>query len=187
MKIFQCVIACCEQAEKKIGFIDWCNTNNGFLTALLSLLTLAVSVIAVVVSIHTARIPYMKRLILSSDVSILFGMNNYTGQPMSQFSGITINATNIGNRNINLTFLGFALRSSFKLQKIQTMDRELGGKGILEPTAVATIEYTAKELLIFEEMKPRTKVYCCAMDTEGKTYLKYYGRAGKISSNLQKI
>lgn len=167
--------------------IRWCNDNNGFLTGILSLLTLFVSVIAVVVSIRTARLPYMKRLILSSDITILFGTNDFTGQPVSQFAGITVNATNIGNRNINIRFLGFAIRTRFKLQKIQTRDRELGGKGVIEPTAVSTVEYTAKELMGFRDLKPRTKVYCCAMDTEGKTYLKYYGRAGKISSNLQKI
>ena len=60
-------------------------------------------------------------------------------------------------------------------------------RSVLEPTAVSTVEYTTKELLSFSKLKPATKVYCCAMDTEGKTYLKYYGRAGKISSNLQKI
>lgn len=167
--------------------IKWCNDNNGFLTGILSLLTLFVSVIAVVVSIRTARLPYMKRLILSSDITILFGTNDFTGQPVSQFAGITVNATNIGNRNINIKFLGFAIRTGFKLQKMQTRDRELGGKGIMEPTDVSTVEYTAKELMGFGDLKPRTKVYCCAMDTEGKTYLKYYGRAGKISSNLQKI
>ena len=167
--------------------ISWCNDNNGFLTGILSLLTLFVSIIAVAVSIRTARLPYMKRLILSSDITILFGTNDFTGQPMSQFAGITVNATNIGNRNINIKFLGFAIRTGFKLQKMQTTGRELGGNGILEPTAVATIEYTAKEMMGFGTLKPRTKVYCCAMDTEGKTYLKYYGRAGKISSNLQKI
>lgn len=170
-----------------MDIITWCNENNGFLTGILSLLTLLVSIIAVVVSIRTARLPYTKRLVLSSDITILFGTNDYTGQPMSQFSGITVNATNIGNRNINIRFLGFAIREHFKLQKMQTRDRELGGKGILEPTAVTTIEYTANELLGFGNLKPRTKVYCCAMDTEGKTYLKYYGRAGKIHSNLQKI
>lgn len=166
------------------SIIRWCNENGGFLSGVLSLLTLIVSIIAVVVSIKTARLPYTKRLILSSDITILFGTNNLTGQPISKFAGITVNATNIGNRNVNLNFLGFAIRHGLKLQKMQTKDRELGGKGILEPTAVSTIEYTEKELLGFRDLKPRTKVYCCAMDTEGTTYLKYYGRAGKMSKTL---
>ena len=100
-----------------MDIIEWCNVNNGFLTGVLSLLTLIVSIIAVVISIRTARLPYMKRLILSSDISILVGTNDFTGQIVSQLSGITVNATNIGNRNINLKFLGFAIRAGFKLQK----------------------------------------------------------------------
>ena len=170
-----------------MDIIEWCNINNGFLTGILPLLTLIVSIVAVAVSIRTARLPYMKRIILTSDITVMVGKNDITGQIASQFSGITVNATNIGNRNMNLKFLGFAIRTGFKLQKMQTTERELGGTGILEPTAVATIEYTAKEVLGFGTLKPRTKVYCCAMDTEGKTYLKYYGRAGKMVSNLQKI
>ena len=167
--------------------IRWCNDNNGFLTGILSLLTLFVSVIAVVVSIRTARLPYVKRLVLSPDITILFGTNDFTGQSVSQFAGITVNATNVGNRNINIKFLGLAIRTGFKLQKMQTRDRTLGGEGILEPTAVSKVEYTAEEMLEFGDIKPRTKVYCCAIDTEGKTYLKYYGRAGRISSNLKEI
>lgn len=170
-----------------MDIIEWCNVNNGFLTGVLSLLTLIVSIIAVVISIRTARLPYMKRLILTSDISVLVGTNDFTGQIVSQFSGITVNATNIGNRNINLKFLGFAIRTGFKLQKMQTTERTLGGTGILEPTGVVSIEYTAKEMKGFGTLKPRTKVYCCAMDTEGKTYLKYYGKVGKMVKNLQKM
>ena len=169
------------------AFVNWCNEDTEFLTGILSLLTLIVSIIAVVISIHTARLPFMKRLILSSNITVILGTNNLTGAPVSQFAGITVNATNIGNRNINITFLGFAIRAGSKIQKMQTRDRELGGEGVLEPTAVSTVEYTAAEMLGFGELKPRTKVYCCATDTEGKTYLKYYGRAGKISRNLQKL
>ena len=38
--------------------ITWCNSNNGFATILLSALTLLVSIIAIIVSIRTARLPY---------------------------------------------------------------------------------------------------------------------------------
>lgn len=38
--------------------IQWCNENNGFLTAILSVVGLMLSVIAIVISIHTARLPY---------------------------------------------------------------------------------------------------------------------------------
>lgn len=52
--------------------IEWCNLNSGFLTGVLSLLTLVVSVIAIVVSIHTAKLPYKKKIKLSSSVDIAF-------------------------------------------------------------------------------------------------------------------
>lgn len=67
--------------------IKWCNDNNGFLTGILSLLTLFVSVFAVVVSIRTARLSYMKRLILSSDITILFGTNDFTGNLCHSLQG----------------------------------------------------------------------------------------------------
>ena len=38
--------------------VIWCNENTGFATILLSALTLIVSIIAVIVSINTARLPY---------------------------------------------------------------------------------------------------------------------------------
>ena len=39
-----------------MNIIRWCNENNGFLTAILSLIGLVLSVIAIVVSIRTARL-----------------------------------------------------------------------------------------------------------------------------------
>ena len=51
-------------------FICWCNENNGFLTAVLSIIGLLLSMIAIVVSVSTARMPYKKRL-LNKSVQIL--------------------------------------------------------------------------------------------------------------------
>ena len=47
-----------------MNIIRWCNENNGFLTAILSLIGLVLSVTAIVVSIRTARLPYKKKLML---------------------------------------------------------------------------------------------------------------------------
>lgn len=104
---------------------------------------------------------------------------------MSKFNGISIVATNIGNRNINISFLGFAIKDGWKLKKMQTRDRDLGGKGVLVPTEVATVEYTPIELNCFSELNPRIRIYCYARDTEGKEYFKYYGRAGKVAKNIR--
>ena len=52
-----------------MNIIQWCNENNGFLTAILSLIGLVLSVPAIVVSLRTARLPYKKKLMLGSYMS----------------------------------------------------------------------------------------------------------------------
>ena len=65
--------------------INWCNSNNGFATILLSALTLLVSIIAIIVSIHAARLPYKKKLIVSGGSFVSVGG-----------IGLHITATNVG-------------------------------------------------------------------------------------------
>lgn len=40
--------------------IEWCNNNQGFISAILSLLTLIASIIAIIISIVTSRLPLRK-------------------------------------------------------------------------------------------------------------------------------
>lgn len=167
--------------------IKWCNENNGFLTGLLSLLTVIVSVIAIVVSINTARMPYKKSIVLTSTTNFLFGQNNFTRQVVSQFSGVSINAANVGNRNINLVYLGLGIIKDGRMQKMQTIDRDLGGKGMLVPTDIFKVEYSPRDLLSFGQMDSKVKIYCLAIDSEGKQYKKFYGKAGKVFENLSGI
>ena len=170
------------------NIIIWCNENNGFLTGILSLLTLLVSVIAIYVSIRTARLPFKKKLKLISKVNVLIEQNVFAREVCSQIGGITIEAINLGNRNVNITYLGFAVKEFGKpLQKLQTINRVLGGTGILSPTQVSGMEYSVAELNNLKQFKPRAKLFCCAMDSEGKTYKKYYGRAGRVLNNVQKM
>lgn len=42
--------------------IVWCNENEGFVAMVLSIVTILISVIAIVVSINTARLPYKQNL-----------------------------------------------------------------------------------------------------------------------------
>lgn len=60
-----------------MNIIRWCNENNGFLTAILSLIGLVLSVTAIVVSIRTARLPYKKKLMLAAN-SLRGGMTHST-------------------------------------------------------------------------------------------------------------
>lgn len=47
-----------------MDFVNWCNNNIGFATLILSALTLFVSILAVIVSIHTAKLPYKKKVLV---------------------------------------------------------------------------------------------------------------------------
>ena len=90
--------------------VEWCNLNSGFLTGVLSLLTLVVSVIAIVVSIHTAKLPYKKEIKLSSSIDVFFSRNDTTGETDSQIIGVSVNAANVGSRNVNITYLGICVK-----------------------------------------------------------------------------
>ena len=94
--------------------INWCNTNNGFLTGILSIVGLLLSTIAIVVSIRTARLPYRKKIKLGS--SALFGV---IGSMLSPgVIGFEASATNVGNRTINLTYIGYTIKFDGKINKI---------------------------------------------------------------------
>ena len=81
--------------------IQWCNDNNGFLSAVLSFIGLFLSVTAIVVSIQTARLPYKKKLLLS--YCILLDVDEHDHMPI--INGIEVSATNISNRPIILTIV----------------------------------------------------------------------------------
>lgn len=187
---FQRAIDCCTQIENKMGFIEWCNTNNGFLTALLSLLTLVVSVVAIVVSIRTAKLPYKKKLRLSSSLDIAFMHNPITGETGSEILGISINAANIGARNINITYLGISVKEkalSGGQQKLTKIRDTITGTGIIAPTEVKTEIYKKTDLIgVLSKFGKKAKLYLHARDTEGEEYYQKAGRASKLVEQLRK-
>ena len=81
-----------------MNFIEWCNENIGFASLMLSTLTLFVSILAIFVSIHTAQLPFKKKLVIS------------TGSYISK-DGIGIHATvtNVGNRNVKIKKIGILI------------------------------------------------------------------------------
>ena len=58
--------------------IQWCNDNDGFLSAILSVIGLIISIIAIVVSIRTARLPFKKKLKMTVATEVFFGKNENT-------------------------------------------------------------------------------------------------------------
>ena len=77
-------------------FIEWCNNNEGFIVAILSMLTLVISIIALFTTIRLAYIPYKKRLLINpvfgfkySKYYFQFTVDNY-GNKLFGINSITI-------------------------------------------------------------------------------------------------
>lgn len=81
-----------------MNFIEWCNNNIGFASLMLSALTLFVSIVAVFVSIRTAKLPYKKKIVVSTGSYI-----------SSDGIGIHVTATNVGNRKIKIKKMGILI------------------------------------------------------------------------------
>ena len=76
-----------------MDFICWCNNNEGFATIILSTLTLIVSIIAIVVSIKTAKLPYKKKI----NINVIYNEVN------EKLYGCELYIINTGNRTIGVT------------------------------------------------------------------------------------
>jgi len=148
-----------------MNIIEWCNSNSGFVSAVLSVVGIVISVIAIVVSIRTARMPYTKKISLSAG-------NYFTTD--GNF-GYHVSATNVGNRPVFITKIGFAVND-----KIMVNPRTIGESQKILHTAESTSQYFS-----IEEMKSAVshltgKVYAYLEDSEGKKYKKYLCKVDDI-------
>ena len=170
--------------------VNWCNENNGFITAILSAIGLLLSVIAIVVSIKTARLPYKKKLKLTSSVDVAFSKNTITGEVISSIMGITVNAANIGSRNVSIVYLGLCIKdkkSKWKKQKMTKIRDEITGIGMIAPAEIKTELYRKVDLLSSRSLlSGDAKIYLYANDTEGTEYFKSVGNAKNMLMNLEK-
>lgn len=58
-----------------------------------------------------------------------------------------VNATNVGNRNINLVYLGLAVKvPREKLKLMYNINVKQNDVGILEPTKIVCLEYKISEM-----------------------------------------
>lgn len=107
----------CDLKDLLSIIITWCNSNMGFLSAILSLIGIVLSIIAIIVSLRTARLPYKKKVKLSASMSIRVFQNALTNVIQSEVIGVTVNAVNVGSRNVNITYLGFAVCDGLRRSK----------------------------------------------------------------------
>lgn len=151
-----------------MDFIEWCNNNLGFASLLLSALTLLVSIIAVFVSICTARLPYKKKLVVS------------TGSYISEGSiGIHITSANVGNRNVKIQKIGILMGKYIYINKNSIFDSQV----ILEQEDLASQYYDIDELksaVLSNKIPPSVNMIALVEDTEGKRYKKRIQRVKSI-------
>ncbi len=147
--------------------IKWCNENEGFLTAILSLATVFVSILAIIISICTARLPYKKKLLVT--------VGHYFGVGIDS-DGIYVTATNIGNRNINISNIGL-----FSNKQVLINKNTISNSQITLSVGESTSQYFEyNEINKFKKINNKLKIYGYIKDSEGKVYKKYFCRINKI-------
>lgn len=164
-----------------VKLVKWCNENNGFMTAILSIVGVLLSFIAIIISIKVAKLPYKKKILLNSFYNV--GMGNNLFMPI----GLGIEVVNVGNRVINFKYLGYAVKENYRLTKLYSINEQLENIGTLNPAEIKSINYNSSKIIeVLNTKNPNAKLYICANDTEGKTYLKVAGKICKILETLKK-
>lgn len=140
------------------NIIQWCNENVGFATIILSVCTLLVSVVAIVVSIKTARLPYKK--LIKIEAGSYFGTDGDTG--------LHVTAINCGNMDFTISNMGFVAQGNQLLINTNSYNqypvRLKNGEQVSE-------YFTDRESLI-QNLKSQHKVVAYVKDSEGKIYKK---------------
>ena len=76
-----------------MSIIEWCNLNEGFINAVLAIISLLLSCVAIGVSIQAIRLPFKKKL----KVECYLG---FVTQRPENNEGIIVTVTNVSNRDI---------------------------------------------------------------------------------------
>jgi hypothetical protein len=149
-------------------FISWCNENGGFVSLLLSLPTLLVSIIAIFVSIHTARLPYKKKVLVKA------------GHFISENRiGLHITVTNIGNRNIKIQTIGFLINDCVYINKNTLFDsQQILGQG--ETSSQYFDIYDLQDMLIKSKAPSSALIKAFVEDTEGTRYKENFSKVKTI-------
>ena len=151
--------------------IEWCNQNNGFLTAVLSMLTLIVSVIAVVVAIKAARLPYKKKVLVKAGQ--FFSEQDY---------GIHVTATNVGNRDLVVAVVCLEIGDQTCLNPRTFMESKVKLKCGETTSQYYTCDMLRNALNKIENES--LKVYGVVKDSEGKEYNTKIGTVREIKRFL---
>ena len=143
--------------------IEWCNSNEGFVSAILALVSLLLSVVAICISISVAKLPFKKK------ISLAFYTNMGIGDARG-YVGYEVVATNIGNRVVATDYVGLGYYKNGKLQRLYTVNRDMNNKQRLEINESCNVKFTKEE---FNNIKKQSsRIYAIATDVEGTVFKK---------------
>ena len=140
--------------------IEWCNANEGFISALLTIVSILLSVLAIVISIIVAKIPYKKKIAISFYTCLGAGSN-------TENNYYSVEATNIGNRAIKVLFVGIGYKQSGKWKKLYSIHMKNSQNEMLNINTTVNSVY---EIDGVNEYSKKYKLYAIAIDIEGKIY-----------------
>lgn len=141
-------------------FIEWCNLNQGFVSAILALTSIILSVVAILVSIRVAKLPFQKK------IAVAF----YTNLGVGASAGLqfySIEATNIGNRVIKVNFVGVGYKEGGRWMKCYNKANPNPSNVMLDINETVDTQYSISD--VNQLMAERT-LYAIAVDIEGKVY-----------------
>ena len=140
--------------------IQWCNTNAGFVSGILALFSIILSVVAICVSIIVAKLPFKKKVAVGFFTNL--GLGEYNG--MDYYS---VEATNIGNRIVKVSFVGFAYKDNDGWKKLYNKATNHSQNVMLNINETASSIYSIDEI---NKIMKKHKLYAFAIDIEGKIY-----------------
>ena len=159
--------------------ITWCNNNDGFVSAMLALFSICLSVLAIVVSVNVAKLPYKKKVRVSH--SLNWGVtqtNSLVG------IGISIFCLNVGNRMVKTDFVGLAFYKEGRLQKLYAFDRDLDCKKEILTSQSVEVTYSIDELRRIGQQVGDVTLYATSIDVEGTITAKQFGTVENILNLL---
>ena len=137
----------------------------------MSLIDLALSATAIVVPIRTASLPYKKRIMLVPSLTW------YPVVPVSvsnhPIPGTSAYAINVGNRTVNLTYLGYTVKKDGRYNMLYPIlypyNREFNSKASHAPSETSKGQFYADEVIeLFSRENRNIEFVVYATDTEGK-------------------
>lgn len=134
--------------------VEWCNSNIGFIDAILSLSTIFVSIIAMIVSIQSARLPYKKKI----NINVVFNEDKdlYTCK---------IYIINTGNRTIGINGIELSQNGKF----LDFLDLGTAVDNFIEPGKVYEDAFLNFKMSAIDNKQKKIKVRI--IDTEYKEYI----------------